>query len=83
MLKHGNVKQKEFILSILGNKNVRNEEINEAQKLFKEIGAYDYVTQLGWDYVKKGKKVIPLITFNKKLQKVLNSFIEYIMERTR
>ncbi|OGK41695.1 hypothetical protein A2954_07505 [Candidatus Roizmanbacteria bacterium RIFCSPLOWO2_01_FULL_37_12] len=83
LLKHGNAKQKSFILSILGNKNVNSQDVNKAQKLFKEIGAYDYVIKLGWDYVKNGKKAVPAITSDKKLQKILTSFIVFMMERTR
>ena|SRR3989344_961103 len=83
ILKNGNDMQKKFVLSVLGNKNISGNEISKVQKLFKEIGAYNYVMQLGWDYVKKGKETIPLITANKKLQILLASLIKYIMERTR
>ena len=83
VLKHGSDKQKKFILSILGNKNISKQEINKAQKLFKEIRAYDYIRQLGWNYVKKGRKAIPQITSDKKLQNILASLIDYMMERTK
>ena len=83
MLKHGNNKQKEDLLSILGNKDISKQEIKETQGLFKEIGAYDYVVNLGWSYINKGKKTIPAITSNKKIQNLLASFLNYMMERTK
>lgn len=83
VLKNGNNSEKNFVFSLLGKKNISAREIKKAQQLFKEIGAYDYVVQLGWQYVSNGRKVINLITSNKKLQGILNTFIIYIMERTR
>lgn len=82
LLKYGNARQKEFVLSILGNKNISKQDITKVQQLCKEVGAYDYVVDLGWSHVKKGKEAIPAITSDKKLQNILQSLIVYIMERT-
>lgn len=83
VLKFGNSSQKEFVTSLLGNENLTRSDIIKMQKLFKDLGAYDYVLKLGWEYVNKGIKVIPDITPNKKLQEILVSFITFMMERTR
>ena len=83
VLKHGNAKQKEYILSILGNKKISKDDITKAQELLKEVGAYEYVVNLGRSYVKEGKEAIRAITSDKKLQNILRSLIKYIMERTR
>ena len=82
-LKHGEQKQKEYIYSLLGNKNIGREDVRKAQQLLREVGAHDYILKLGWKYVKDGIKIIPAVTSDKKLQNILNSLIVYIMQRSR
>jgi len=82
LIKHGTKKQKKLFKELLGKKNITKKNVKDAQTAFKEAGSYDYVNNLGWEYVKKGRKVIPQITKDKKMTKILDSFISYMMERT-
>lgn len=82
LLKRGTNRQKDFILSLLGSGNIKLNDFKKAQRLFKEIGAYDYVIQLGWKYVNEGKKTVDLITENSSLRKLLTAFIVFMIERT-
>jgi geranylgeranyl diphosphate synthase type I len=82
LAKHGNKNQKSMLRNVLGNKNITRKEVFEIQEILKEAGSYDYVINLGWEYVKKGEKQIPKITKDKKLQEILKSFLAFMMERT-
>jgi geranylgeranyl diphosphate synthase type I len=81
LIKHGAGKHKKFLKSLMGKKRITQSEVEEIKKVYTEVGSYDYVVDLGWKYVKEGKKQIPLITKDKKLSNILDSFISYMMER--
>lgn len=81
LAKHGTEKQKEYLKYVLGNKKITKAEVEEMKRILKEAGSYDYVMKLGWDYVKRGEKVIPMITDNKKLQDTFRSLLYFMMER--
>lgn len=80
--KHGTKQQKEYIKKVLGKAKLTKSELKRTQSILKESGAYDYVINLGWKYVEKGKKEISKITKDKKMQDLLESLIVYMMERT-
>ena len=82
LIKHGTRKQKDLFKELLGKKNITKKNVEDAQTAFKEAGSYDYVNNLGWKYVKNGRKVISQITKDKKMTKILDSLISYMMERT-
>ncbi len=80
---HGNREQRAFQRKVLGNKNITKADVLKMRQILKEAGSYDYVVNLGWKYVEEGKKQIPLITGDKKLQAILESLIIYMMERVK
>lgn len=82
LIKHGSKEQKRLLKKLLGKINVTKEDVELVKSAFKKAGSYDYVVNLGWEYVEKGKKLIPQITKNKKQSDILDSFISYMMERT-
>jgi hypothetical protein len=53
------------------------------RQILKDAGSYQYVVDLGWKYVKDGKKQIPQVATDKKLQEILESLIVYMMERVK
>ena len=81
ILKNGNKQQKEYLVKILGNKNLEQKDIEEAQDFFKKAGAYQYVLDLGWDYVARGKAAIPFFTKDENLKLTLGSLISFVMNR--
>lgn len=81
LAKHGNSAQKAVQKQVLGNKKITKADIAKIQQVIREAGSYDYVVNLGWSYVKKGEKLIPKITKDKKLQEVFRSMLYFMMER--
>jgi len=82
LIKHGTKEQKKLFKDLLGKKKINRKDVINVQNTFKKAGSYNYVVNLGWEYVKKGRKIIPQITKDKKMTKILDSFISYMMERT-
>jgi geranylgeranyl diphosphate synthase type I len=82
LIKHGTKEQKILLKKLLGKKNISKKDVAKIQNAFMKAGSYDYVKNLGWEYVEKGRKIIPQITKEKKLTKILDSFVSYMMERT-
>ncbi len=80
--KHGSPKQKAFLAKTLGNPKATDTDIKKLQKMLREAGSLEYVKNLGWKYVEKGKKYIPRITADHAQQKTFESLLYYIMERT-
>lgn len=82
LAKNGTPKQREFQRKMLGNKNITRADVVKMQEILKASGSYDYVVKLGWDYVRKGEKLVPQITDNKKLQAIFKSLLYFMMERS-
>lgn len=82
LAKQGNSSQKKFLQHVLGNKNITKADVERMQQILKDAGSYDYVVNLGWSYVRRGEKIIPTITDNKKLQAIFRSLLYFMMERT-
>lgn len=81
--KNGTPEQLAFKKKVLGNPNITNDDVESMRQILKDCGAYEHVVNLGWDYVKEGTKVISQITDDKELQKVFESLLVYMMERTK
>ena len=78
--KNGTKAQKNLLNNYLG-KKINKKDLEVIRKLFKEAGSYDYVKDLGWKYVKGGKKYISKITKDNKLQDIYESLLYFVMER--
>ncbi len=81
LFKNGTKEQKAFQAKALGNQNLKPKDVRKMQEILRESGSYDYVVNLGWDYVKQGESIIPKITQDKKLQETFHLLIRYMMER--
>lgn len=81
LAKHGTPEQKRTQQQILGNKKISKEEISLMQQTLRDCGSLEYVKNLGWDYVKKGEKLIPSITKEAELQNIFRSLLYFMMER--
>lgn len=81
LAKHGTPEQKAFQRKILGNESVTKKDLAIMQKVLKESGSYQHTIDLGWKYVRKGKKIIPQLTEDKNIQNILDSLITYVMQR--
>jgi geranylgeranyl diphosphate synthase type I len=83
LLKHGNAKQKAFQKKILGKQKINKEEVKKMRKIVKEAGSYGYVVKMSKKYVQQGKKQVPLMTKDRKLQAVFEALLNYIIERVK
>ncbi|OGK18085.1 hypothetical protein A2866_03075 [Candidatus Roizmanbacteria bacterium RIFCSPHIGHO2_01_FULL_39_8] len=81
VIKNGDSSQRNYLKTILGNKNLKHADVIHAQDFFKKIGAYEYVVNLGSMYVNKGKKSIPILTDDKEVADTLESLIIFVMNR--
>lgn len=80
---HGTDEQRVFQKQVLGNSDITKNDVEKMREVLKSAGSYQYVVDLGWKYVEKGKNVIPQITENSKLKTILESLITYMMERVK
>ncbi len=83
LFKNGTKEQKAFQAKALGNQNLKPRDVRKMQDILRKSGSYDYVVNLGWDYVKQGESIIPKITQDKKLQETFRQLIRYTMERVQ
>lgn len=81
LAKHGNKKQRDRLKQIFGNKHLKNSDVEDFKKMLKDVGSYDYVLNMGWDYVKKAEKYIPKITDDPKLSEIFRSLLYFMMQR--
>ncbi|MBI2310189.1 polyprenyl synthetase family protein [Candidatus Collierbacteria bacterium] len=79
----GTPEQRAFQRKVLGNKNITKDDVLKMRQILRDARSYQHVVDLGWKYVDEGKKQIPLITADKKLQAILESLIVYMMERVK
>lgn len=83
MMEYGSPKDRMFLQKIIEKKNITDQDVIRVRELFKKTGAYDYAANLGWDYVKKAKRLIPKLTHDKNLQNLLESFVRFMMDRVK
>ncbi|OGK16247.1 hypothetical protein A2774_04655 [Candidatus Roizmanbacteria bacterium RIFCSPHIGHO2_01_FULL_39_12c] len=81
ILKNGSLNEKLYLKSILGRKDLSQTDILKAQKFFKDTGAYQYVLNLGKNYLFEGKKTILQLTENPEIKEILESLLNFIMSR--
>lgn len=81
--KHGTRPQIEFMKNTLGNPDVTQQDAEKMRQMLQECGAYQYVVDLGWEYVSKAQVQIPVITSNQEHAWILSDLVEYMMERIK
>ena len=82
LAKNGTDEQKSLMKKILGNSKATFKDIKTIQKVMRESGSLEYVTNLGWKHIRQGMKQTSKITKDKKLQEILESLLYFMMERT-
>jgi geranylgeranyl diphosphate synthase type I len=80
--KNGTAEQRSQMKNILGNPKATFEDIITIQKIMRDSGSLEYVTNLGWKHVRQGMRQTSVITKDKKLKEILESLLYFMMERT-
>jgi geranylgeranyl diphosphate synthase type II len=75
--------QKIFLKRWYGSEDVGKKEAGEIRKIFASSGSLDYSMALAKDLTQKGKRHIPKITKDKKYQKILESFADFVVTRQK
>lgn len=83
ILKRGTAAQRKRLISLWGKKDITPGEVEEARKIIRETGSLEYSQKLAKKLVEKGKKAVPRITKNSKLQEVFLSLADFIIEREK
>jgi len=74
--------ERKFLKYAYGNRKITKSDAKKVQDLTIKTGALKYSQELSRELVGKGKKHIPKITNDKKLQDILFSFADFMIERT-
>ncbi|RJR27019.1 hypothetical protein C4561_04560 [candidate division WWE3 bacterium] len=81
--KTGSKEQLKFYESLLNRSDISKDEEAKMKQILIDTGARESVTGQGWHYVEEGRKYVKEITKNKELQDILESLLNFVMERTR
>lgn len=74
-------KDKEFIESAYGNRNLATEDFERVREITRKTGALAYSQKMARDLVGKGKKFVPQITSEPELQNTLCNLADFMIER--
>lgn len=81
--KNGTQDQINIQKKLLGNPNITSDDVILMQNILKDSGSYDYVLNLGLNYVKEGKSYIENITENLQFRDVFEGLLDYMMNREK
>lgn len=82
-LKNASSRQKNILKKYYGNGKINKREIDLIRDIFVKTGALDRSRQLELKYVKIAQKVIPKITEDLKMQKLLSGMAGFLIHRDR
>lgn len=80
-LELGNKVQKRFIKYAHGNPNLTLKEVEKVRRILIDTGALAYSQNLSRELVEKGKKFVPRITRDLRLQDTLYSMADFMIQR--
>lgn len=80
-LELANSKDRKFLEYVYGNQDLTKDEVKKVQEITMKIGALEYSRKLSQKLVEKGKKYVPQITSDPKLQDTLYKMADYMIER--
>lgn len=80
-LELGNEEQKKFIKYAHGNPNLKLKEVEKVRRIIVDTGALAYSQSLSRRLVEEGKKFIPQVTKDPKLQDTLYNMANFMIER--
>ena len=82
-LELANSKDKEFLLRWYGSERLEMKKIEKIREIIKKSGSLDYSREVAVKMVEKGKKYVPKITRNPKMQETLYSLADFIIYRNK
>ncbi len=82
-LKKGSKKQKEILERFYGKGPVLPPQLAKVKQIFIQTGALDYSGIKEIEYVNSAKEVIPKITSDKSMQKLLFEMADFLVERSK
>lgn len=82
-LSHGAIQQKKFLHTHYGKGAITQKVANHIQTILRDTGALAYSEEKAKVYVQKATRMIPEITKDKDLQKLLATFAEFVIERRK
>lgn len=80
-LKRANPKQRQILDKYYGRGSRGG--LEEVRKVFGETGSLDYSHQFGLKYVTQAKKIIPQVTKDSNMRKLLQDLADYLVERSK
>ncbi len=82
-LKHANAKQKAFLKSYYGKKDITKKHYEEIKTIFVTTGALTYCQNKIAELTAEAKKIIPSLTKDKTKQKLLAQFTDLLIKRNK
>ena len=82
-LKRANLKQRKILDKYYGRGSMVGKGSEEVRKVFRDTGALDYSRQEGVEYVNQAKMVIPKISQDPEIMKLLTEMADFFVERDR
>ncbi len=74
-------KDRVFLESAYGNKDLTEKELERVRKITQETGALEYSQKMARELVEKGKRFIPEVTRNSELADTLVKMADFMIER--
>jgi geranylgeranyl diphosphate synthase type I len=74
-------KNRKFLESAYGNRNLTKEEVEKVREITIKTGALAYSQELSRQLVERGKKFVPQITEDSELQDTLRKMADFMIER--
>lgn len=81
-LKKANNSELKILKKYYGKGKISHKPLNKIRKIFEDTKALQYAQKEALNYTNQAKKVIPGITKNPKMSKLLEHMAEYLVERT-
>lgn len=75
--------QRKALDKYYGQGKLRNEELEEIKHIFEETGVLNYAQKMAQEYKSKALKILPNITKDKNMSKLLEQMAEYLVERSK
>lgn len=76
-------KEKDYLKKYYGSSRLTPQQINKIKKIMESSGAKDFCQEFAKDLVEKGKKNIPLLSRDKKSQRILSELADYMISRDK
>ena len=80
-LEQAGAKDRRFLKSAYGNRNLTRKEIQKVKEITIQTGALGYSQKMERELVEKGKKFVPAISANPRFQNLLYRMADYMIER--